>query len=93
MFTEKQIEYLVFFYCAATDKQRKDAEVKFKVSKRIGKKHKDIAKELPISRERVTEIINYKLPFINRQINNFNSTGTVMFTKPKGGIVYECLPK
>ena len=87
------LEYLEFAYFSLTDKQKKTIEYKFKVSKQLGNKHKEIAKQLPICRERVTEIINYELPEIDRQLNNWYQDGTVMFNNARGEIVYEYLPE
>ena len=89
-------DYFKFAYLSLTDRQKKVIEIKYEVSKHLGnkerKKHKEISKDLPVSRERVTDLINYTLPAIEVQWNNWHQNNTVMFEKMGGEIVFEYLP-
>jgi len=86
-------QYLEFAYFSLTERQKKSIEIKWKVQAHPKAPYKEIAKVIPVSKERIKNIINYELPEIDRQLNNWYQEGTVMFNNARGEIVYEYLPE
>ena len=95
MKNDTNIDYFTFAYFCLSDKQKKDIETIWHIKNNMGKKHKEISesKSVPVSRSRVTYIINYKLPEVQRQLDNWFENSSIMFRNVRNEVVYEYVPE